>query len=192
VSNEKELASLRDVEPDDSVSCVATKAGPFEDRVFELQPSILSVIDEIFHPPQTATIESNVYLDANHETKGSSSPNNLVFDSTPAMVSEAFSPSSFDQEFEKEFHQALVALKEDVDAWKRLDLELDRRIISANEASTLSSSFSPRPRRINPHNTSLYMKRYDPRISHFMGRIMDARPDYTSLVKSQSFSLTPV
>jgi hypothetical protein len=186
VSNENELVDLRGVEPEDSVSCIAVKANPFETQVFELQPSALSIIDEIFRPPQTAPSEPIVYFDANHKTKESSSPPKLDFYDTPAMANEVFGPPSFDQEFEETFNQVPVALKADVDVWRSLDLEPDRRTTIANETSTSDSPVSLGPRRISPPNAG-YMRRYDPYITYMMGKIMNARQhDYPPrLVESQ-------
>jgi len=177
VTDENELANLRGVEPDDSISCFATEANPFEDQVFELQPSGLSVFDEIFHPLPSPAGESDAYLDAIHETGGPSSPSKLH----PALVNEVFGPSLFDQEAEKAFHQtpAPATLKEKLDdVWKSLDSKSDHETIMASKVSTPTSSFGPRRRRTHPRNANRGMRRDDARINHIMNINIDAMAEY--------------
>jgi len=62
VRNGCDLASLREVEPDDSVSYVAARTNPFESTLSKLHISGLSMIDEIFGLSSDLDIEGDTYF----------------------------------------------------------------------------------------------------------------------------------
>ncbi|KAE9373093.1 hypothetical protein N431DRAFT_438466 [Stipitochalara longipes BDJ] len=124
VSNECDLANLSDVEPDDSVSCVAARTSPVDSPVSRLHSSTLLIIDEIFGPPSDPDIEVGASLKSTDQTYVPSSPSKFDFDSRPTMADEVFGPSSFDQEFEKAFYLASPDIRGGPDdVWESLDLE---------------------------------------------------------------------
>jgi hypothetical protein len=124
VSNECDLASLSDIEPDDSVSCIAARRSPFDSPVSKLHSSALSIIDEIFGPLADPDIEGDVSLKSTYQTYGPSPPSKFNFDSRPTTADEVFGPPSFDQEVEKAFYLASSdSMGGFDDVWKSLDLE---------------------------------------------------------------------
>jgi hypothetical protein len=127
VGNECDLASLSDIEPNDSVSCIAASRSPFDSPVSKLHSSTLLIIDEIFGPSSDLDTEGDASLKSTYQTYDPSSPSKFNFDSHPTTADEVFAPSSFDQEVEKAFYLASSDSKGGLDdVWKSLDLELSQ------------------------------------------------------------------
>ncbi|KAH6676513.1 hypothetical protein B0J14DRAFT_585698 [Halenospora varia] len=139
VSNECDLASLRDVEPDDSVSCVVTTTNPFSTPVFELHSSAASIIDENFGPPSNPDREMDALINAIHQRNDHLSQTEFDFD-------QVFGLSSFEQEVENAFYLTTGRGRDFDDVWKSLDLEPSQ----PNQLKQVPQG----------HNTTIYGHRY--------------------------------
>jgi hypothetical protein len=124
VRNEYDLASFQDIEPDDSVSCVAARTNIFDSPVSKLHSSALSIIDEIFGPSSDPDSEVDVSFESTYQTCDNPSPRKFDLDVILTTANEVFSLASFDHEIEKAFSLALPNLGRDHDdVWKSLDSE---------------------------------------------------------------------
>lgn len=145
VSNECDLANLRDVEPGDSVSCAATtRTNPFETTVSKLHSSTLSMLDEIFGLPSAPDTGANIHLKSIYQTNDPPSQVQLSFNYPPPATDDIFGPSSINHDVEEDLYRVSSNLEKEIDdVWNSLDLEPSQVVENYNTAILGQRYFSP-------------------------------------------------